>query len=71
MAYEAEHHDNHGRTPANWTGAIIITLAFVLGTVGVVLAQQVVFWIGVALAVVGMITWKVMLGMESGAEDAG
>ena len=49
MAYEAEHHDNHGRTPANWTGAIIIMLAFVVGTIGVIMAQQVIFWIGVGL----------------------
>ena len=40
-------HDNHGRTPANWTGATIITLAFIVGTLGVVLAQPIVFWIGV------------------------
>ena len=71
MPYEAEHHDNHGRTPANWTGAIIIMLAFVVGTIGVIMAQQVIFWIGVGLVVVGIVTWKVMLGMESGAEDAG
>ncbi|MCU0282302.1 MAG: hypothetical protein MUD13_00170 [Candidatus Nanopelagicales bacterium] len=68
----AEHgHDNHGQTPANWTGAGIIMLAFLVGTVGVVIAQPIVFWIGVALVVVGMIVWKVMLGMESSAsEDA-
>ena len=71
MAYEAEHHDNHGRTPANWTGAIIIMLAFVVGTIGVIMAQQVIFWIGVGLVVVGIVTWKVMLGMEAGAADAG
>ena len=71
MPYEVEHHDNHGRTPANWTGAIIIMLAFVVGTIGVILAQPIVFWIGVGLVVVGMVTWKVMLGMEAGAEDAG
>ncbi|MCU0300409.1 MAG: hypothetical protein MUF35_02245 [Candidatus Nanopelagicales bacterium] len=68
----AEHgHDNHGQTPANWTGAGIIMLAFVVGTLGVVISQPIVFWVGVALAVVGMIVWKVMLGMESSStEDA-
>jgi hypothetical protein len=68
----AEHgHDNHGQTPANWTGAGIIMLAFVVGTLGVVLAQPIVFWVGVALVLVGAVTWKVMLGMESSAsEDA-
>ncbi|HEX6887036.1 MAG TPA: HGxxPAAW family protein [Candidatus Nanopelagicales bacterium] len=66
----AEHvHDNHGQTPANWTGAAIIMLAFIVGTVGVVIAQPIVFWVGVALVVVGAVVWKVMLGMESKPED--
>ena len=63
-------HDNHGRTPANWTGAGIITLAFIVGTLGVVLAQPIVFWLGVALIVVGIVAWKVMIGMESKPTDA-
>jgi len=63
-------HDNHGRTPANWTGAIIIMIAFFVGTLGVVLAEPLVFWGGVALVVVGMIVWKVMAGMESNSDTA-
>ena len=63
-------HDNHGRTPANWTGATIITLAFIVGTLGVVLDQQVVCWIGVVMIPVGLVVWKVMAGMES-SSDAG
>jgi hypothetical protein len=63
-------HDNHGRTPANWTGATIITLAFIVGTLGVVLAQPIVFWIGVIMIPIGLIVWKVMAGMES-SSDAG
>ena len=63
-------HDNHGRTPANWTGATIITLAFIVGTLGVVLAQPNVFWIGVIMIPIGLIVWKVMAGMES-RSDAG
>jgi hypothetical protein len=63
-------HDNHGRTPANWTGAIIVMIAFFVGTLGVVLAQPLMFWGGVALVVVGMIVWKVMSGMESNSDPA-
>jgi hypothetical protein len=63
-------HDNHGRTPANWTGASIITIAFIVGTLGVVLAQPIVFWIGVVLIPIGLVVWKVMAGMES-SSDAG
>ena len=61
-------HDNHGRTPANWTGATIITIAFIVGTLGVVVAQPIVFWLGVLLIPVGLIVWKVMAGMESSSE---
>ena len=63
-------HDNHGRTPANWTGATIITIAFIVGTLGVVFAQPLVFWIGVLLIPVGLVVWKVLAGMES-SSDAG
>jgi hypothetical protein len=71
MAHDEHAHDNHGRTPANWTGATIITLAFILGTVGVIVAQPIIFWVAVAMVVVGAVVWKVMLGMESSSEDAG
>jgi hypothetical protein len=64
-------HDNHGRTPANWTGATIIMLAFTVGTLGVVLNQPIVFWVGVGMILVGMVVWKVMSGMEPNSEDAG
>jgi hypothetical protein len=64
-------HDNHGQTPANWTGATIIMLAFVVGTLGVVLNTPIMFWVGVALIPIGMVVWKVMSGMETSSEDAG
>jgi hypothetical protein len=41
-----------------------------VGTVGVVIAQPIVFWVGVAMILVGAVVWKVMAGMESGS-DAG
>jgi hypothetical protein len=62
-------HDNHGQTPANWTGASIIMLAFLIGTLGVVLAQPLVFWLGVILIPVGIVVWKVMSGMGYGSQD--
>jgi hypothetical protein len=64
-------HDDHGQTPANWTGATIIMVAFVVGTLGVVLAMPVMFWVGVILIPVGLVVWKVMAGMEASHEDAG
>ena len=64
-------HDAEGRTPANWTGASIVMVAFTVGTLGVVLAQPIIFWIGVAILLAGLVIWKVMLGMEATTEDAG
>lgn len=61
-------HDNHGQNPAAWTAVIIIIVAFVLGTLGVVLGNWPLFWVGgVALTVVGAITGKVMSMMGMGA----
>lgn len=62
-------HDIEGRTPANWAGAALVTLAFLVGTLGVCFAKPIVFWIGVVILVAGMVTWKVMLGMEASSED--
>ncbi len=63
----AAEHDNHGQTPAAWTAVIIIMLAFVVGTAGLILGQTWMFWAGVALVVVGGIVGKVMQMMGLGA----
>lgn len=62
-------HDNHGRTAANWTGASIIMVASVVGTLGVILAQPLIFWAGVLLVIIGIVAWKVMAGMGYGSQD--
>ena len=57
----------HGNTPAAWTAVVIIMVAFLLGTLAVVLANWPMFWIGgVGLAVVGLIVGRVMSGMGYG-----
>ena len=58
----AVHHDDHGSTPAAWTAVVIITLAFVLGTLAIILGNWPMFWGSVALVFVGAIAGKV-LGM--------
>lgn len=67
-----EHH--HGNTPAAWTAVTIMMIAFLVGTVGVVVAKPVIFWVGVALIVVGAIVGKVMsmmgLGKQVGSDVA-
>lgn len=58
---------HHGNTPAAWTTVVIITIAFVVGTLGVILGNWTVFWAGAALVVVGAIVGKVMQMMGLGA----
>ena len=53
MAHEAKHY-HHGNTPAAWTAVTIIMVAFLVGAIGVVVAQPWLFWVGVALTVLGM-----------------
>ena len=64
-------HDNHGQTPAAWTTVIIIMLAFVVGTLGVMLGNWVMFWVGVGLVVVGAIVGRVMQAMGMGKARGG
>lgn len=59
-------HDDHGSTPAAWTAVVIITIAFAVGTVAVVLANWPLFWVGVALVVVGAVVGRVMQAMGLG-----
>lgn len=66
-------HDNHGQTPAAWTAVAIILVAFLLGTIAVVIGNWPLFWIGgVALAIIGGVAGKVMsmAGMGAKSEQA-
>jgi hypothetical protein len=63
-------HDDHGSTPAAWTAVTIIMLAFLVGAIGVVAAQPWLFWVGVALVVVGIVAGKVMQMMGMGADQS-
>ena len=51
---------HHGNTVAAWTAVSVIMAAFVIGGVGVLLQNWLVFWAAVALAVVGGILGKVL-----------
>jgi hypothetical protein len=59
---------NHGSTPAAWTAVTIVLVAFVVGGVGLVLENMLVFWIGVVLApvggIVGLVLSKTKLGND-------
>ena len=62
-------HPDHGHTVAAWSAVVIITLAFLIGTIGVVIAQPSVFWIGAALIPVGLIAGKVLALLGFGAKQ--
>ncbi|MBK9741378.1 MAG: hypothetical protein IPO93_18305 [Actinobacteria bacterium] len=59
-------HDDHGSTPAAWTAVAIITIAFIVGTLAIVLGNWPMFWVGAALVVVGAIAGKVLAMMGLG-----
>jgi hypothetical protein len=63
-------HDDHGSTPAAWTAVTIIMVAFVVGGIGVLVAQAWLFWLGCALVLVGVVVGKVMQMMGMGAQQA-
>ena len=58
----SEEHLDHGNTPAAWTTVIIIIAAFVVGTLGIMMANWVMFWIGAGMVVLGAVAGKI-LGM--------
>jgi hypothetical protein len=65
-------HDLHGNSPAAWTAVTIVLIAFTIGAIAMVLGPNwVLFWISVAIAVLGALTGKVMqlLGFGVPADD--
>lgn len=59
---------HHGNTPAAWTGVTIMLIGWVVGGIGLVLDNWVMFWVGVALQPVGLVVGKIMQMMGMGAE---
>lgn len=59
-------HDDHGSTPAAWTAVIIITIAFIVGTLAIVLGNWPMFWGGVGLVIIGAVVGKIMQSMGLG-----
>ncbi|NBU32747.1 MAG: hypothetical protein EBS36_06220 [Actinobacteria bacterium] len=61
-------HQDHGHTVAAWTAVIIVILAFLVGTIGLILAKPSIFWVGAGLIPVGLIAGKVLALMGFGAK---
>ncbi len=66
----SDQHEDHGSTPAAWTAVVIIILAFVVGTLAIILANWPLFWVGVGLVVLGAVVGKVMAMMGLGKKTA-
>lgn len=62
--------DEHGSSPAAWTAVIIITIAFAVGTLAIILGNWPMFWVGVALVLVGGVAGKVLQRMGLGAKSS-
>lgn len=59
---------HHGQTPAAWTGMGTSLLGFVIGGVALLLdpISLTLFWIGLALAIIGFPLWWLMAKMGMG-----
>lgn len=62
--------DNHGNTPAAWSGVAVGILAFVVAGIGLMMTpiSLLVFYIGLALLPVALVVWQVMERMGMGSE---
>ena len=70
QALTHEGHDDHGSTPAAWTTVTIISLAFAVGTLAIILANWAMFWVGVGLVIAGPIVGRTMRAMGLGKKPA-
>ena len=63
--------DNHGNTPAAWTGVTVAMLGFIVGGVALVLdpVNMTMFWVGCALGVVALVVFAVMAKMGLNSPD--
>ncbi len=60
-------HVHHGRTTAAWVGSLVAMLATIMGGIGVMMQNWVLFWVAVAVLVVGLILTKILQVAGHGA----
>lgn len=65
------HVEDEGNSVAGWIGVTAIVLGFVVGTVGLFIASDVVTYIGVGLIVVGAIGWPILKAIGLGPKGHG
>ena len=59
-------HDDYGSSPAAWTTVTIIILAFVVGVLGLILGNWLMFGIACAAVPLGAIVGKIMAKLGYG-----
>ncbi len=57
---------HHGSTPAAWTAVTLILIGFLVGAVGLVAGNWLVFWLAVVIGVLACVVGKVMQAMGMG-----
>ena len=57
--------DNHGNTPAAWTGVTVALIGFVVGGIGLMLdpVNMTLFWVGCVIGVGALLVFAVMAKM--------
>ena len=65
--------DSHGNTPAAWTAVVVGLIGFLIGSVGIILLPNSMawplFWIGVAVTLLGGVVFGVMAKMGFNVES--
>jgi fatty acid desaturase len=61
----------HGASLGSWLVCLVILVGFVLGGVALIIWNWPMFWVGVAVAVVGMVLGRVVGIMEDVTEYGG
>lgn len=64
-----QHEDNHGQSPAAWTGVAIMLVAAVVACWGVFSETDVLLWGGVAVFLLGAVIWYLMDRAGKGRHD--
>jgi hypothetical protein len=60
-------HVHHGRTLAAWVGSLLAMLATIMGGIGVLVQNWVLFWIAAAVMVVGVVSARILQATGHGA----
>jgi hypothetical protein len=64
MSHEV--HDIEGKTPAAWTTVTVMFIGSIVAGIGFIVTAHWLFWVGVAIIIVGGIVGKVMQMMGLG-----